>query len=50
MYDEIAEFLWTGILSNRDKQGHLEYLNFDLEIGSPAGREYPLAVLQSPAG
>jgi WD40 repeat protein len=28
----------------------LRYLNFDLDIGMGQGREYPLAVVQSPAG
>jgi hypothetical protein len=28
----------------------LEYLDFDVEVGSGSGREYPLAVLGSPAG
>ena len=28
----------------------MDYLDFDLEIGEGAGREYPVAVLRSPAG
>ncbi len=28
----------------------MDYLNFDLEIGEGAGREYPVVVLRSPAG
>jgi formylglycine-generating enzyme required for sulfatase activity len=31
-------------------QDRLTYLDFDLEIGSSQGREYPVAVLHSPAG
>jgi hypothetical protein len=31
-------------------QDHLAYLDFDLEIGPGQGREYPVAVLRSPAG
>lgn len=29
---------------------HLDYLDFELEIGQPTGQEYPLTVLRSPAG
>ena len=28
----------------------LEYLEFELEIGSGSGREYPVAIIRSPAG
>jgi len=28
----------------------MDYLDFELEIGPGAGREYPLAVVRSPAG
>ena len=27
-----------------------DYLDFDLEIGQPTGRDYPLTLLRSPAG
>jgi len=30
--------------------GHLYYLDFELEIGEGKGREYPVAVIRSPAG
>jgi hypothetical protein len=29
---------------------HLNYLDFELEIGPGSGREYPVAVVRSPAG
>ena len=28
----------------------MEYLDFELEIGPGLGREYPVAVIRSPAG
>lgn len=36
--------------SEDDKSVHLNYLDFELEIGVGKGREYPIAVLRSPAG
>jgi hypothetical protein len=32
------------------RPGRSDYLDFDLEIGSGTGRDYPVAVLDSPAG
>lgn len=35
---------------NNPQPRHLDYLDFELEIGLGSGREYPVAVLHSPAG
>lgn len=39
-------FILIGILGRQ----HLDYLDFELEIGPGEGREYPVTVLRSPAG
>ena len=36
--------------SNPPDAGQLSYLDFELEVGPGSGRDYPVAVVRSPAG
>jgi hypothetical protein len=37
-------------MPSNSREQYLDYLDFDLRIGTGRGREYPVTVLRSPAG